>query len=184
MKRMKLKVKQPPVPEPTYEDDDDSEEEDEEEGVEDDEEGDEEEGGEEGDEEGVEGDEAVEHPVETSYVNTGGLGDDTELIDLIIDQNETSRRTYTDINVTAMTLKNYNTYPYLTKYEKARVLGVRAEQLGRNAPILINSDQVKGRSDHEIAWQEVLAGRCPWIIARPLPNGTRLLISVNLLKIL
>jgi DNA-directed RNA polymerases I, II, and III subunit RPABC2 len=193
MKRMKLKVKQPPVPEPTYEDDDDSEEEDEdeeeeEEGVEDEEgvEGDEEGGeGVEGDEEGVEGDEAVEQPVETSYVNTGGLGDDTELIDLIIDQNETSRRTYTDINVTAMTLKNYNTYPYLTKYEKARVLGVRAEQLGRNAPILINSDQVnKGRSDHEIAWQEVLAGRCPWIIARPLPNGTRLLISVNLLKIL
>jgi len=176
---MKLKVKQPPVPEPTYEDDDDSEEEEEEEeeGVEDEEEGDE-------DEEEDEGDEAVEQPVETSYVNTGGLGDDTELIDLIIDQNETSRRTYTDINVTAMTLKNYNTYPYLTKYEKARVLGVRAEQLGRNAPILINSDEVKGRSDHEIAWQEVLAGRCPWIIARPLPNGTRLLISVNLLKIL
>ena len=181
---MKLKEKQPPVTVEPYDEDEDEEDDDDEEEEEDDEEV-EEEDVEEETSEAVEISETSENfeTSETSYINTG-LGDDTELIDLIIDQNETLRRTYTDINVTAMTLKNHNTYPYLTKYEKARVLGLRAEQLGRNAPILINSDQVKGLSDHEIAWKEVLAGRCPWIIARPLPNGTRLLISVNLLKIL
>ena len=133
----------------------------------------------EAEEEEMEADEEAEEP-EPEICR--GLPDDTELIDLIIDQNETGRRIYTDIQVTAATMKRYNTYPYLTKYEKARVLGLRAEQLGRNAPPLVTP--VKGASDHAIAWQEVLAGRCPWIIARPLPNGTRLLISVNLLKIL
>ena len=179
---MKLKEKMLPQPQPQLYNEDEEEEEEED----DDEENEESEEEVEDDLE-PEADIEMEPDPEPEAIEvslSSGLGDDTELIDLIIDQNDTPQRTYTDINVTALTLKNYNTYPYLTKYEKARVLGLRAEQLGRNAPILINSVQVQGLSDHEIAWQEVLAGRCPWIIARPLPNGTRLLISVNLLKIL
>jgi len=177
-----MKIKETIKPQPYNEEEEEEDEEDDDDEENEDLESEEEEGE---DEVEPEADVEIEPDPEPEAVCiSSGLGDDTELIDLIIDQNDTPRRIYTDINVTALTLKNYNTYPYLTKYEKARVLGLRAEQLGRNAPILINSDQVQGRSDHDIAWQEVLAGRCPWIIARPLPNGTRLLISVNLLKIL
>ncbi len=108
------------------------------------------------------------------------MGDDMELIDLIIDQSQSKQRFYTDITVDAQNM--YNTYPYLTKYEMARIIGVRAEQLGRNAPTLIKPPV--GVSDYEIARLELLQGRCPWMIARPLPNGTRLLININLLKLL
>ena len=108
------------------------------------------------------------------------MGDDMELIDLIIDQSQNTDRFYTDIIASAENM--YNTYPYMTKYEMARIIGVRAEQLGRNAPTLIKPPP--GVTDYEIARLEILQGRCPWIIARPLPNGTRLLININLLKLL
>lgn len=63
------------------------------------------------------------------------------------------------------------TTKYLTKYEKARVLGARALQISRNAPVMIPLEP--GVWDPlEIAVKELAAGKIPFIIRRYLPNNT------------
>lgn len=60
--------------------------------------------------------------------------------------------------------------PYLTKYERAKVLGVRASQLGKNAPCMVDP---KGEYNVlEIAKMELEQGVLPLILQRHLPNGT------------
>ena len=62
------------------------------------------------------------------------------------------------------------TTKYLTKYEKARVLGARALQISKNAPVMVNLDP--GEWDPlKIAEKELLAKKIPFIIRRYLPNN-------------
>ena len=61
------------------------------------------------------------------------------------------------------------TAPFFTKYEVAKIIGVRATQLSRNAPVLVPLE--KGDDPHSIATREFLAGVIPFIIRRPLPSG-------------
>jgi DNA-directed RNA polymerase I, II, and III subunit RPABC2 len=67
--------------------------------------------------------------------------------------------------------KNHTTYPYLTKYEATRIIGFRANQLSQGVQPFINvPDHV---SDvREIARLELAAGRLPFILKRPLPDGS------------
>lgn len=60
---------------------------------------------------------------------------------------------------------------YMTKYERARVLGTRAMQISRNAPVMVEL------SAHEtdplvIAEKELREGKMPFIIRRYLPDGS------------
>lgn len=60
--------------------------------------------------------------------------------------------------------------PFLTKYEKARVLGTRALQISYNAPIMIDT---KGETNPLlIAEMELEQNKLPIIIVRPMPDGT------------
>lgn len=63
----------------------------------------------------------------------------------------------------------HTTAPFLTKYEKARIIGTRAEQLERGAPPLVELEPhiIQGRT---IAMMEFEQKKIPFIIARPLPN--------------
>ncbi|OQV16587.1 putative DNA-directed RNA polymerases I, II, and III subunit RPABC2 [Hypsibius exemplaris] len=62
------------------------------------------------------------------------------------------------------------TTPYMTKYERARVLGTRALQIAMNAPIMV---EIKNETDPlEIAKKELKVGKIPMIIRRYLPDGT------------
>eukprot|EP00927_Polykrikos_kofoidii_P039538 TRINITY_DN3389_c0_g1_i1.p1 TRINITY_DN3389_c0_g1~~TRINITY_DN3389_c0_g1_i1.p1 ORF type:complete len:118 (-),score=35.83 TRINITY_DN3389_c0_g1_i1:332-685(-) len=62
------------------------------------------------------------------------------------------------------------TTPYLTKYEKARVLGARALQISMNAPIMV---ELEGETDPLlIAEKELLERVIPFVIRRYLPDGT------------
>ena len=60
--------------------------------------------------------------------------------------------------------------PFLTKFEKCKVLGVRAEQLSRNMPpcVELNGDETVV----EIAEKELMERTIPIIIRRYFPNGT------------
>lgn len=59
---------------------------------------------------------------------------------------------------------------FLTKYEKARVLGTRALQLSMNAPPMV---AVEGETDPlEIAYKELREKKIPFIIRRYLPDGS------------
>ena len=60
------------------------------------------------------------------------------------------------------------TTKYLTKYEKASVLGTRALQLSMNAPPMV---EVEGETDPlEIAYKELRQKKIPFIVRRYLPD--------------
>ena len=63
----------------------------------------------------------------------------------------------------------HTTPPFITKYEKARIIGTRTEQLesGANPYIELDHNIVNGRT---IAIMEFEQKKIPFIIARPLPN--------------
>ena len=65
------------------------------------------------------------------------------------------------------------TTPFLTKYEKARIIGARALQISKNSPILIPTENLAGETDPiVIAEMELRAGKIPFIVRRYLPDGS------------
>jgi len=66
---------------------------------------------------------------------------------------------------------NHRTYPFLTLYERTKIIGLRANQISRGAvPFITVPPQVTDVK--EIARLELEQKRLPFIIKRPLPNGT------------
>ncbi|WFD42604.1 subunit common to RNA polymerases I, II, and III [Malassezia psittaci] len=62
------------------------------------------------------------------------------------------------------------TTPYMTKYEKARILGTRALQISMNAPVLVPTE---GEIDPlAIAQKELVAKKIPLLVRRYLPDGS------------
>ncbi|CAI2384701.1 unnamed protein product [Moneuplotes crassus] len=62
------------------------------------------------------------------------------------------------------------TQPTLTKFEKARVLGARALQISKNAPIFVDpGDEI---DEYKIAEMELIKKKMPLIIRRFMPDGT------------
>ena len=64
----------------------------------------------------------------------------------------------------------HTTYPFLTLYEKTKVLSLRASQLARGAPPFIDVPEYL-TDVYEIARAELEAKRLPYILKRPLPDG-------------
>jgi DNA-directed RNA polymerases I, II, and III subunit RPABC2 len=61
------------------------------------------------------------------------------------------------------------TTPYMTKYEKARILGTRALQISMNAPVMVT---LTSESDPlAIAMKELRERKIPLIIRRFMPDG-------------
>jgi DNA-directed RNA polymerase I, II, and III subunit RPABC2 len=62
------------------------------------------------------------------------------------------------------------TTPFMTKYERARVLGTRALQISMCAPIMV---ELEGETDPlQIAMKELKSKKIPIIIRRYLPDGS------------
>lgn len=60
---------------------------------------------------------------------------------------------------------------FLTKYEKARIIGARALQISKNAPIMVETRP--GEWDPlKIAERELLERKIPFIIRRYLPDNS------------
>ena len=64
----------------------------------------------------------------------------------------------------------HRTYPFVTKYEKAKIIGVRTKQLNNGADpfVQVPSSMISG---YKIAIEELKAQKIPFIIRRPIPNG-------------
>ena len=64
----------------------------------------------------------------------------------------------------------HKTLPFLTRYEKAKILGLRAKQINHGAKpfIEIPREVIDG---HTIAYMELTQNSVPFIIRRPLPNS-------------
>lgn len=66
--------------------------------------------------------------------------------------------------------KNRITTKYMTKYERARVLGTRALQISMNAPVMVD---IENETDPlKIAMKELRQRKIPIIIRRYLPDGS------------
>jgi len=65
----------------------------------------------------------------------------------------------------------HKTLPFLTKYEKTRVIGQRIQQLNNGAKVYVNvSDDII--DNNVIAEMELKEKKIPFIIRRPLPDNT------------
>lgn len=64
----------------------------------------------------------------------------------------------------------HTTLPFLTCYEKARILGLRAKQINHGSAVFIDVPRsiIDG---HTIALMELNEKKVPFIIRRPIPNG-------------
>ena len=63
-----------------------------------------------------------------------------------------------------------STIPFLTKYEKARIIGKRAMQISKGSPPLVEIGDLESPID--IAKKELMERKIPFIIRRPLPDGS------------
>ena len=100
--------------------------------------------------------------------------------DILLDYHPESRySSYNEVLAQSLVVRNKNgeiidalhtTIPFLTKYEKARILGVRAKQLNNGADpfITIATNIIEG---YIIAEMELKERKLPFIIRRPLPSG-------------
>ena len=80
-----------------------------------------------------------------------------------------------------MALNTHKTNPYMTKYERARILGTRALQISMNSPVMVD---LEGLTDPlKIAEKELEKGKIPLIVRRYLPNSTYEDWSIQDLKI-
>jgi DNA-directed RNA polymerases I, II, and III subunit RPABC2 len=61
------------------------------------------------------------------------------------------------------------TAPVITKYEKAKMIGIRLEQIARGAPPMI--DVLPGMSLREIVMKEFDEKKLPMLVMRTLPDG-------------
>jgi len=67
-------------------------------------------------------------------------------------------------------ITNRITLPYMTKYERARVLGTRALQIAMCAPVMV---ELEGETDPlQIAMKELKQRKIPIIIRRYMPDGS------------
>ncbi|VDO30469.1 unnamed protein product [Brugia timori] len=83
--------------------------------------------------------------------------DDTERIQVV----EGSEKTASTERVTT---------PFMTKYERARILGTRALQIAMGAPVMV---ELEGETDPlEIARKELKHQKIPLIVRRYLPDGS------------
>jgi len=69
--------------------------------------------------------------------------------------------------------ENNTTFPVMTRFEKAKVLGLRTEQLARGADPMLDDIIPSSSSPSDIASAELDAKKTPYIIVRNLPNGSK-----------
>lgn len=74
-----------------------------------------------------------------------------------------------DFDKMAVPKDKRKTTPYMTKYERARLLGTRALQISMNAPVLVD---LEGETDPlQIALKELAQKKIPLVVRRFLPDG-------------
>lgn len=106
---------------------------------------------------------------------------DTEVVSNYIDiyHPESRMHNYDEVRTLSSVIRDddgtivddiHKTVPFLTKFEKAKILGLRAKQINEGAHpfVKVPVDVVNG---YTIAQIELTEKKIPFIIRRPLPNG-------------
>lgn len=96
----------------------------------------------------------------------------------ILDENKNEKSTVKSNDFKILTFENViteinnkpkKTIPFLTKFEKARIMGVRLQQLAYGAKPRVTIEGLN--SIQEIVQQELIQRKIPFIIRRTLPNN-------------
>ena len=123
-------------------------------------------------EEGNEDDDDEENIDETELKNENENEIDNEdIIDCFYDFEQNEVNNIQNIQINDVPKEDRITMPYLTKYERVRVLGTRAKQISLGAKILVRNVDLTTKTPIEIAKIELGLGIIPFKIRRPLPNG-------------
>ncbi|CAM9557246.1 unnamed protein product [Heterosigma akashiwo] len=103
---------------------------------------------------------------EPEVMEEAGEGDDEEALDDGKPKVELLEQTEQQ----AIKQENRITTKYMTKYERARILGTRALQISMNAPVMVD---IEGETDPlRIAMKELREKKIPIIVRRYLPDGS------------
>ena len=101
--------------------------------------------------------------IEETNINLDTENDELALI-------ETAERRYINEDITHRIADNERTSrPYLTKYEKAKLIGIRAKQISMGAKITIDTQGISDVID--IAKKELFEKKTPLIVRRYMPNN-------------
>jgi DNA-directed RNA polymerase I, II, and III subunit RPABC2 len=101
--------------------------------------------------------------------------DDIDVVDINLDEEDKNEEnvfklmTYKNV-LENISKKEKKTIPILTKFERARIMGVRLQQLAYGAKPRVNTENLK--SINEIVNKELEERKIPFIIRRTLPNST------------
>lgn len=100
---------------------------------------------------------------------TNGTVDDAQVVIGGLGPMDAAPRAKTTFEL-AIPREQRSTTPYMTKYERARVLGTRALQISLNAPVLVD---IEGETDPlQIAMKELAQRKIPLVVRRYLPDGS------------
>ncbi len=77
----------------------------------------------------------------------------------------------------------HKTIPILTKYEKAKILGIRAHQINSGCKVFVERNENEIDS-YLLAERELYEKKMPFIIKRPLPSGNNEYWYVNDLELI
>jgi DNA-directed RNA polymerase I, II, and III subunit RPABC2 len=112
---------------------------------------------------------------DNDITNDNDISDEEDISDLIVEDDEPSNE---DEGFKIITYKNVlekiekkikKTIPLLTKFERARIMGVRLQQLAYGAKPRVDITNLK--NINEIVEKELVERKIPFIIRRILPNG-------------
>lgn len=100
-------------------------------------------------------------------IASGAAQFDQEIMD---QHNNTGFNKLQSLKDKAIKKEDRTTTPYMTKYERARILGARSLQISMNAPTFVTLD---GETDTlKIATKELEENKIPLVIRRYLPDGS------------
>jgi len=112
--------------------------------------------------------------VDNDYTNDNDFSEDEDITDLNLEDEEKEDSTFKILTykniLENIEKKPKKTIPLLTKFERARIIGVRLQQLAYGAKPRVDTTNL--RSINEIVDKELLERKIPFIIRRTLPNGS------------
>lgn len=71
----------------------------------------------------------------------------------------------------------------LTKYERTKIVGIRAEQLARGAQPMIDIERDSTFDPYAVAEQELLSRRLPFVVVRTMPDGRNEHVRLDQLRV-
>ena len=113
--------------------------------------------------------------IEYDISNENDFSDEEDISDLIVEEedknsDEPEFKLLTFDNILENIIKvPKKTIPILTKFERARIMGVRLQQLAYGAKPRVDITNLK--NINEIVEKELTERKIPFIIRRTLPNG-------------